>query len=160
MTKYRPGAVLQRAFRSKLPSRVYDRNAGWIFGNRLCRLTHVGRKSGKTYRTVLEVIEVDPATGEVVLISGLGPKADWYRNVRAAGTAELEIGRRRFSATVREIDTEEAVRIFTRYERRYRLIAPVVRHLLGKLVGGPYDGSAAARRDLVERLPMVAFDPR
>ena len=51
-------------------------------------LTHVGRSSGKTYRTPLDAHPVD---GGYIIIVMYGPDSDWVKNVLAAGTATLEI---------------------------------------------------------------------
>ena len=37
----------------KLPLVLYRLRLGWIFGHRFVMLTHVGRHSGKTRRTIL-----------------------------------------------------------------------------------------------------------
>lgn len=52
-------------------------------------LTHVGRSSGKTYRTPLDAHPVD---GGFMFILMYGSDSDWVRNVLAAGTATLRIG--------------------------------------------------------------------
>lgn len=39
-------------------------------------LTHTGRVSGRKRRTVVEVVEYDPATGAHTVCSGFGPRAD------------------------------------------------------------------------------------
>ena len=59
--------------------------AGWApsFGI----LEHVGRKSGKSYRTPLTVFSTD--TGFAILLT-YGPDRDWLKNLRAAGEARLE----------------------------------------------------------------------
>ena len=49
-------------------------------------LEHVGRKSGRRYRTPLLVFPI--RDGFVVLI-GYGPKSDWVKNVFASGQAVL-----------------------------------------------------------------------
>jgi deazaflavin-dependent oxidoreductase (nitroreductase family) len=49
-------------------------------------LEHVGRKSGKAYRTPLNVFPTDE--GVAVLLT-YGPDRDWLKNVTAAGNAEL-----------------------------------------------------------------------
>ncbi|AYE96749.1 nitroreductase family deazaflavin-dependent oxidoreductase [Mycobacterium paragordonae] len=49
-------------------------------------LEHVGRKSGRHYRTPLLVFPI--RDGFVVLI-GYGPKSDWLKNVLAGGRAVL-----------------------------------------------------------------------
>ena len=51
-------------------------------------LTHVGRLSGKTYRTPLDAHPVD---GGYIIIVMYGPDSDWVQNVLAAGAAALEI---------------------------------------------------------------------
>jgi deazaflavin-dependent oxidoreductase (nitroreductase family) len=52
-------------------------------------LRHVGRSSGKTYRTPLDAHAVDDGY-LFILVYGSG--SDWVRNVLASGTATLEIG--------------------------------------------------------------------
>jgi deazaflavin-dependent oxidoreductase (nitroreductase family) len=49
-------------------------------------LEHVGRKSGKAYRTPLNVFPTDD--GVAVLLT-YGPNRDWLKNVTAAGHTEL-----------------------------------------------------------------------
>lgn len=74
-------------------------------------------------------------------------------------TVEIAIGRRRFRSQHRILEETEAAGVLAGYERRNRLIAPIVRLALGWLAGWPYDGSEAARARLVRQLPMVAFRP-
>ena len=52
-------------------------------------VTHVGRRSGKTYRTPLDAY---PTQTGYVLVARYGPKSDWVRNILAAGTATLRVG--------------------------------------------------------------------
>jgi hypothetical protein len=85
-----------------------------------------------------------------VVVAGLGRTADWYRNVLAGRGVEVETGSRRFRATHRVLGTTEAVAVLADYERRNRWARPVVRLLLGRLTGRPYDGSPEARTRLVE----------
>jgi deazaflavin-dependent oxidoreductase (nitroreductase family) len=153
----RPGPVVRRILRA--PALLYDWHAGWLLGRRFLRLTHVGRRSGRRYRTVLEVIASDRATGEVVVIAGLGPAADWYRNIQAQPAVEVAIGRQRFRPVHRILGEPEAVAVLADYERRNRWVTPVVRRVLTWLVGWTYDGSDAARRRLVHELPVVGFRP-
>jgi len=160
MATYRPGALLSRIYRLRFPSRLYDRKFGWLLGERFCRVTHVGRKSGKRYRTVLEVIGTDPEADEIFIISGTGTGADWYRNLRANGIAEVEISRRQFAATVRELKPAEAERRLADYEQRNRFIGPLLRRILSKLVGWRYTGTPEDRRKAVAQLPIIGLRPR
>jgi deazaflavin-dependent oxidoreductase (nitroreductase family) len=98
--------VVRALFRA--PARLYERDLGWLLGDRFLCLTHVGRKSGRRYRTVLEVIGTDKASGEVMVIAGMGPSADWYRNIQASPAVEVVVGRRRFTPAHRTLDETEA----------------------------------------------------
>lgn len=51
-------------------------------------LIHEGRKSGRIYRTPLDVFHVD---GGMMFTVNYGPRTDWVRNVIAAGKAQVEI---------------------------------------------------------------------
>jgi deazaflavin-dependent oxidoreductase (nitroreductase family) len=50
---------------------------------------HVGRSSGRTYRTPLDATEID---GTFIFIVVYGSKADWVQNILAKGSATLETG--------------------------------------------------------------------
>jgi deazaflavin-dependent oxidoreductase (nitroreductase family) len=79
-----------------LPTHIYDWHAGWLLDRRFLRLTHHGRKSGRQYQTLLEVVDTNPVTDEVIVMSGFGHAADWLQNLQAAPVVEVAIGRRRF----------------------------------------------------------------
>ena len=59
--------------------------AGWLPGFGI--LEHVGRKSGKAYRTPLNVFPTDD--GVAVLLS-YGQNVDWLKNITAAGQARVK----------------------------------------------------------------------
>jgi deazaflavin-dependent oxidoreductase (nitroreductase family) len=154
----RRGPVMQAVFRA--PIRLYDADLGWVLGERFLCLTHVGRKSGRNYRTVLEVVATKPAAGEFMVIAGFGPSSDWYRNITAEPAREVVVGRHRFTPQHQVLDETEAVEVIADYEGRNHWIRPIVRFLLSKLLGWHYDGSQHARECLVRQLPVVAFRPR
>jgi deazaflavin-dependent oxidoreductase (nitroreductase family) len=107
---------------------------------------------------VLEVVKWD-RHGEVVVVSGWGQTADWYRNVTAGGEVRITLANRSWSADYRVLLPDEAAQVLADYERRNRYVRPVTNWVLGLLVGWHYDGSTEARRRLVQQLPMVAFQP-
>lgn len=106
---------------------------------------------------MLEVIGTDRTRGEVFVMVGLGRRAQWYRNVMAGGAVEVAIGRRCFCPAYRELATTEAAAVLGDYERRNRLLSPIVRTMLSGLIGWRYDGSPEARRRLVAERPILAF---
>lgn len=142
-----------------LPAGLYRIGGGWLLGHRFLLLTHRGRRTGRHYQTVVEVVRWRPEHEEAVVMSGFGRRSQWYRNVLAGGALEVQIGRRRFRPAVRSLATEEAVAVLDDYEHRNRLIVPVVRAVLSRLAGFRYDGSEQGRSRLVETLPLLAFCP-
>ena len=71
-------------------------------------LTHVGRKSGKPYKTPLDAHAVESG---YVFIVNYGIDCDWVQNILAAGKAGLTIGSQTYDLErPRLISDEEAVR--------------------------------------------------
>lgn len=141
------------------PRHLYRHGWGWLLGHRFLQLSHRGRKTGRLHHTVLEVVRYDRATGEAVVMSGFGNESDWLRNVRAGSDIVVSIGRSSSPATYRMLPADEAIDVFADYERRNIMVRPVVRAVLGRLLGWRFDGTDDARRRLAEQLPMVAFRP-
>jgi deazaflavin-dependent oxidoreductase (nitroreductase family) len=152
---FRPWLI--RALRA--PVVLYDWHLGWLLGRRFLRLTHRGRRSGRSYRMMLEVLGNDQDRGEVFVMVGLGRAAQWYRNVIVGGAVEVAIGRERFRLAYRELAPAQAAEVLANYESCHPLLALVVRSLLSQLVGWRYDGSASARERLVGERPILAFSP-
>jgi len=67
--------------------RVFNPRA--VQGGKWQVVQHVGRSSGRPYRTPVEAHRVDD--GYVVMLV-YGSRSDWVRNVLAAGRATLEVG--------------------------------------------------------------------
>lgn len=153
----RPGHLLKWLL--KAPVVLYSADAGWLLGHRFLLLAHRGRRTGRVYRTVLEVVAWDAAAREAVVVSGFGRTSQWYRNVLARDPVEVRIARLRFVPRMRQVDDNEAASVLADYERRNRIAAPVLRVAFSKLAGFRYDGSESARRRLVQVLPLVAFRP-
>lgn len=61
---------------------------GWFV-----ELEHVGRRSGRTFRTPLMAFRGSgDRSGVVTIALTYGPKVDWLRNVEAAGGARMHLG--------------------------------------------------------------------
>ncbi|WP_026874441.1 nitroreductase family deazaflavin-dependent oxidoreductase [Jiangella gansuensis] len=79
-----------------------------IAGGRWPVLTHVGRRSGATYRTPLDAHPVD---GGYLFVVVYGSRSDWVRNVLAADRARLRVGGRDVElAAPRIVGRDEAFR--------------------------------------------------
>jgi deazaflavin-dependent oxidoreductase (nitroreductase family) len=63
-------------------------------------LEHVGRRSGKQYRTPLNVfpVDIDGEPGVAVLLT-YGPHRDWLKNLHAAGGGQLQRNGKNFGVS-------------------------------------------------------------
>lgn len=156
-TGSRLGPCARTAF--GVPRQLYRHNLGWLLGRRFVQLEHVGRRSGITYTTVLEVLRYQPDRREIVVMSGFGWDADWLSNLIANGHATIHIASETYRADVRPLSVDAAVAVFAAYERRNRLVGPIIRNVLSELLGWRYDGSPAAMRRVVQQHPLIAFHP-
>jgi deazaflavin-dependent oxidoreductase (nitroreductase family) len=62
-------------------------------------LEHVGRKSGRPYRTPLTVFTTEDG---VAILLTYGPNRDWLKNITAAGGAHM----RRYGKTIELVEPE------------------------------------------------------
>lgn len=150
-----PRRVRRLAFR--LPIYLYRLGLGWLFGDRLLLLNHIGRVSGKPRQTVLEVVTHDRADGSFVVASGWGSSAAWHRNLLHTPDVSVQVGRQVRAVTAVPLAAEEGAEIFAQYAIRHRMLA---RHLLPRLLGFSVDGSWADFREVGRRMPFVRFVPR
>jgi deazaflavin-dependent oxidoreductase (nitroreductase family) len=144
----------------RAPVSLYRWRLGWLFGHRLLLLTHIGRRTGRRRETVLEVVEYRKQGPEVVVANGFGHDCDWVRNIEARGGEEVTVGWQHFAASHRYLAEDEAAKVIADYERRNRLIAPIVRRGFSWLVGWQYRGGEEDRRRFVRQIPLIAFRPR
>jgi deazaflavin-dependent oxidoreductase (nitroreductase family) len=105
-------------FNACVTNRLTLRFAGWMPGFAI--VTHVGRRSGRTYRTPVNVFD---RGARFIFAFTYGGDADWIRNVVAAGGCSIE-------TRGRNVTLRDPVR-FT--DRRRRFVPPPARWLLGLL---------------------------
>ncbi len=135
----------------KAPSLLYRARLGFVFGKRFLMIEHRGRRSGKLYRTVIEV--AGRVGEEWICTSGTGPRADWYRNICEGGLVAIWVGSRRHEATMRQLPAAEASRVMADYEAAH----PETARKLYEMMGVSYDGTDADRERMMEQIPMVGF---
>jgi deazaflavin-dependent oxidoreductase (nitroreductase family) len=138
---------------------LYDWRLGWLLGRRLLRLTHVGRRTGRTYRTMLEVVGENRAENELIVIAGLGRKAQWYQNLQLHEALEVAIAGDRFVPIHRLLSLPEAETALADYERRNRHLARLIHRVLSWLFGWHYDGTQSGRQRLATELPLICLRP-
>ena len=150
-----PNALVRWLFR--LPVPLFRAGLGFLFGGRIIMLEHVGRKSGLTRYSCVEVVDRDPSADTRTIVSGYGEHAQWYRNLCAQPDIEVRIGRGRCAVHAALLSPEEGADVMADYARRYPKMAPN----LMKLCGAHIDGTEADYREVaVKRLRFVRLEPR
>lgn len=79
---------------ARSPLWLYRHGLGFLLGPRLLMLEHRGRSSGLPRQVCLEVVD-RPASGTLRVVSGLGPRSQWFRNLQAEPRCRVSTGRRR-----------------------------------------------------------------
>ena len=111
-----PGAS-RLAFR--LPIYLYRLDLGWLLGHRGLLLIHWEHESGLLRETLLEMILYNSATGESVVLSAWGEKADWYPNVGATPALEVRTGSECYVPGQRFLVPEKNHAVLADYRRRH-----------------------------------------
>jgi deazaflavin-dependent oxidoreductase (nitroreductase family) len=100
-------------------NRITSLFAGWLPGFGI--LTHVGRKSGKVYRTPVNVFR---APNGFIIALTYSSQSEWVKNVLAAGRCELKTRGKTY-----QLSTPKVVRDPTR--RRFPIPVRIVLRVVG-----------------------------
>jgi deazaflavin-dependent oxidoreductase (nitroreductase family) len=149
----RPRGLLRLLFRA--PVWIYRARLGFLLGSRFLMIEHRGRVSGRLHRTVVEVVGRPSDDGEWFVVSGFGPRTDWYLNLAAGGLVAVWLGSRACRATARFVEAEEAANVMLAYETNH----PRAAAFMAKELGLEHDGTQEGRIDLMRQFPMVGLRP-
>ena len=141
----------------RLPLWLYRVRLGGLLGGRILLMTHTGWTSGRQYRTPLEVVGRDQATGTYIVAAGWGERAGWYRNLQHTPEAEIAVGRRRSAVRAERLPVEEAERALHDHARRH---PHTFRFLADLLLERRTERRLEDARILARTLPLVAPRPR
>ena len=139
----------------KLPLILYRLHLGWILGKRFMRVTHVGRHSGKVYRTILAVLKFDEQTQEIYAVSAW-KGSDWYYNIQASPALEVETGFIHYVPAQRTLSAEEITVTFLEYRRQH----PIFSRMVCRIPGWKWDSTYDEFLALAHTLHGVAFTPK
>lgn len=135
-------------FRAPIP--LYRARLGFLFGKRFTMLEHVGRNSGETRRTVLEVVVNDPDA--IYVAAGWGEKAQWLKNIRANPEVVFHLGSRRYVSRAELVSRTEAAEVMGRYAGAHPV---ALRNLAAFMLDEPADTAAEQARQVADNLPLV-----
>ncbi|OMC34343.1 nitroreductase [Mycobacterium sp. GA-1841] len=132
----------------RAPIWLYRIGAGALLGSRVMMLEHTGRTSGKRRHVVLEVVD-RPNADTIVVASGFGTKAQWFRNIAVNPHVRVWLGSHRpVSATAHVLDQHGVDRVLADYRTRHAKTWEQFKLVLEKTLGQPITDTDAP-------LPMV-----
>jgi deazaflavin-dependent oxidoreductase (nitroreductase family) len=144
-SQYPPKAFLRFLFR--IPVYFYRIGLGWLFGERFVLINHVGRKTGKEHQVVVEVLEREKGTNNVIVVAGYGEQTQWYKNLRNQSKTTIQLRNRKYGVSVEFITPEDGEDIIARYVGRYGKLT----QQLFSMMGYEWDGSEKGARDIARR---------
>ncbi len=144
----------------RAPIVLFRSGLGFLAGGRLLLLGHRGRSTGEARYVVLEVTD-RPAPGSWVVVAGLGPRSQWYRNVVADPRVLVWVGRRRHvRSTARTLPPDDGARLLdeyaSRYARGWAVLEPVLREWAEPLAA---ERGEADWRRVVPVVELTALGP-
>ena len=117
-----------------------------VWGSRELRV--VGRKSGEWRKTPVNLLDLD---GSHYLVAPRG-EAQWVRNLRAAGTGELRVGRHVDAFRATEVEGDAKLTIIRAYLKRWKMEVGVFFDGVGP------DSSDDELRAILDRHPVFQID--
>lgn len=140
----KPGRTLAAV--NRVPTLIFKLRLGRLFGERLAKIEHRGRKTGLPRTVIVELCDGSVSEGRLVYVAAYGGNAQWVKNLRQSPPISIQVGGRTFQSPRCEfLDREATSRAVQAYWRRY----PKVSAFLAKQGRYPYpqqplgDGPAA-----------------
>jgi deazaflavin-dependent oxidoreductase (nitroreductase family) len=116
-------------------------------------LVHRGRKSGRLYKTPIEILIEDPERGEIIVSPMWGRDSDWYRNVVAGGLVEVHVRGEERRVEWRELDEAERRAAIKAYRESHPLYSRMILRMLVRVNG--FEG--VPEEAVVRELPMLGL---
>jgi deazaflavin-dependent oxidoreductase (nitroreductase family) len=116
-------------------------------------LLHRGRKSGRLYKTPVEILVDDPDRGEFVVSPMWGRDSDWYRNVVAGGLVVVHVRGEERRVEWRELDEAECRAAIKAYREAHPFYSRMILRMLARVNGFEGDPEEAVTREL----PMLGL---
>ncbi len=151
----RPGKLQKFFF--KVPVWMHKLGfGGWerLIGAQWMLLTTKGRKSGKLYHTMVDVMDYDKVSDTYYIEAAYGAHADWYKNIQSNPLFEARVGRRKFKARAGTLTTEGAGEMLVQFYRNKPAYTRSVMAMAGMKFNNEED-----LRELGKNLTLLAVTP-
>jgi deazaflavin-dependent oxidoreductase (nitroreductase family) len=116
-------------------------------------LVHRGRKSGRVFRTPVEIMLDDRERAELVVAPMWGRRSDWYRNVLAGGLIEVHVRGEERQVEWRELDEAGRRAAMDAYRQAHPIYSRIILWMLRRVNGFEGDLEQA----VVRELPMLGL---
>jgi deazaflavin-dependent oxidoreductase (nitroreductase family) len=116
-------------------------------------LVHRGRRSGRVFKTPVEILVDDPEQGELVVAPMWGRESDWYRNVIAGGLVEVHVRGEERQVEWRVLDEAQRRAAMDAYRTAHPLYSRIILRMLvrvNRLEGDP-------EQAVLREIPMLAL---
>jgi len=118
-------------------------------------LATVGRKTGRSHRVVVDILEHDKTKDIYYVSAAFGLRSDWYLNISANPTVHAQVGRRKFTAQATTLPLKEAEDIYVRFVSHRPHYVRIMMRVIGVRIGLSEDEI----RSLASYMPVVAIKP-
>lgn len=109
-------------------------------GPRVLMLEHRGRASGVPRFVCLEVVD-RPSADKIIVASGFGAQAQWYRNLQANPTCRVSVGwNSGLPARARLMSEEESAEPLLRYQQAHPRVWRRLRGVIEEAIDQPVTG--------------------
>jgi deazaflavin-dependent oxidoreductase (nitroreductase family) len=132
---------------------LYSVGLGFLVGRIVLLLTTKGRRTGLPRTTPLQYEEHD---GKIYVMSAMGPRSDWYRNILVDPRVDVRMGTRRFEGFSEA--TTDPVKIANLLELRLKKRPWMVGRIL-EADGLPRSPSREELEEYSAGLAMVEIKP-
>jgi deazaflavin-dependent oxidoreductase (nitroreductase family) len=139
----------------KMPLILYRLGLGQMLGKRFMLVTHVGRRSGKVYRTVLAALRFDDKTREIFAVSAWSG-SNWYRNIQVTPALEVETNGVHYAPVQHSLSPEEIAALFIEFRKEH----PIFSRMIARIPGWKIDSSYEEFLQLASTMRGMAFKPK
>jgi len=135
----------------KWPVQLWRLGLGPVIGRFMVLISHTGRKTGLTRRTMTELHVVN---GKKYAPSGFGRRAQWYRNIEADPRVTIQTADGAESVIARRVTDDDE--LLSLMDLNDPLNRPMLLSFLATLEIEPTDADILAKKD---RIYYLRFDP-
>jgi deazaflavin-dependent oxidoreductase (nitroreductase family) len=125
-----------------------------LLGNRFVIITHLGRRTGRVYRTPVEVVRYEPVARAWTVAAAWGSPPAWYLNISARPALAIEAAGHLLPRPEQQtLHSSDAARVLGEYVVKHRVAARVI----ARLLGWPSPASPGSIETITSVVPLVRF---